>query len=302
VRRYVLHDIPLTAALNGEVHICTSRAGELGYYTAGQSRHIGPVQTQPVTPPLLFIHSVNAAASSYEVKPLYEHYGRKRRVYALDLPGFGFSERGARPYTPQLYCDAINDFVANVLRGGPVDAVALSLGSEFLAQAAVQKPTFFRTLAFISPTGMSRRDARPRGHDGLLRFLLNPTWSRLLYDTLTSRPSLKYLLSQLQAAPVDRGLLYYAYVTSHRPAAQYAPFAFIAGKLFTPGIFSTYEALTQPALAVYGQSRTSHYDLVDILHDKPNWRVAEFKQCRDLVHFDNLTGVIAQLDGLFARV
>jgi pimeloyl-ACP methyl ester carboxylesterase len=49
--------------------------------------------------PLLLIHSVNAAASAYEVRPLFDHYRGRRPVYALDLPGFGQSDRSDRLYS-----------------------------------------------------------------------------------------------------------------------------------------------------------------------------------------------------------
>ena len=63
----------------------TQAAGRLSYYyTPGKGR------------PLVLLHSINAAASSYEMKPLFEHYRGKRPVYALDLPGYGFSEHSPR--------------------------------------------------------------------------------------------------------------------------------------------------------------------------------------------------------------
>ena len=58
--------------------------------------------------PLLLLHSINAAASAYEMKPLFEHYSRERPVYALDFPGYGLSDRSARDYTPRLMTDAIH--------------------------------------------------------------------------------------------------------------------------------------------------------------------------------------------------
>jgi pimeloyl-ACP methyl ester carboxylesterase len=298
VRRYVQHNLPLTAALSGELRLFPSQAGQLAYYTAGHTPRSGP---RTLTP-LVFIHSVNAAASSFEMKPLYEHYAQERKVYALDLPGFGFSERGQRDYSPQLYSAAINEFIESELKGVAVDAVALSLGSEFLAMAATEEPRHFRSLTFISPTGMSKRDMAVRSNDALLRMLLAPAVSRLLYDTLTSRPGLQLFLREQQRGPLDRRLLHYAYITSHRPDAHYAPCYFLAGKLFTPSIFMAYQGLTQPALAIFGNSRYASHDMDDALHARPNWRAVEFRDSGALVHFDNPQGVITQMDRLFAKL
>ena len=45
-------------------------------------------------------------------------------MFALDLPGFGFSERSDRTYSPVLYRNAITDFLANVV-GEAADVVLL---------------------------------------------------------------------------------------------------------------------------------------------------------------------------------
>ena len=63
--------------------------------------------------PLLLIHSVNAAASAYEMRPIFEHYRSQRQVYALDLPGYGFSERTDLARTPEAYAGAIVDVLAH---------------------------------------------------------------------------------------------------------------------------------------------------------------------------------------------
>jgi pimeloyl-ACP methyl ester carboxylesterase len=296
MRRYVLHDVPLTGALSGRLGSCSSSVGHLGFYMAHRERHHSLFTTPVSAPPLLLLHSINAAASSYEVKPLFEYYARERSVYAMDLPGFGFSERGERRYTPKLYRDAINDFIATELHGTAVDAVALSLSAEFLALAAARRPEQFRSLTFITPTGMSRHDTQRRPNDAFLRMLLNPTWGRVFFDTITSRAGLQVSLGPLQKQPLDRGLLHYAYVSSHQPDAQYAPFYLLAGRLATPSIYDVYQSLTQPVLVISGQNSSARFDLAEALHARPNWRFAEFKQCGDLVHFDDPAGVIARLN------
>jgi pimeloyl-ACP methyl ester carboxylesterase len=298
MRRYILHDLPLTGALNGRIRTFMSSAGELAYYESLNVHHHGPLATPSTVPALVFIHDAGLASSSYEMRPLYEHYAHERSVYALDLPGYGFSHRAERAYTPGLYRDAILDFLTLELHGGPVDAVALSLGAEFLALAAEQHAELFRTLTFISPTGLSSQPARPRRHDTLYQLLSNPYWSRLIYDTLTSRYGLGYMMGKKQQRQPDYRLVHYAYITSHQPRAQIAPLQSLAGRLSSPDIFSVYQALALPILTVYGRSHRTHFDRVDHLHAKPNWRIAEFKQCGEYVHFDDPRGVIAQMDRL----
>ena len=52
----VSHELPLPAPLDAERHEVTGGAGRLAWYVAGDGA------------PLLLIHSVNAAASAYEVR------------------------------------------------------------------------------------------------------------------------------------------------------------------------------------------------------------------------------------------
>ena len=280
----------MTAALDGDLKSFKSRAGGLAYYANGPSKR--------GTAPLVFIHSINAAASSFEMKPLYDHYARERRVYALDLPGYGFSERSDRAYSPELMQLAITEFIEHELRGGPADVVALSLSCEFLALAAQTAPKLFRSLTFISPTGFSIKDTVDRRSDGLYDFLRVPLWSRPLYDLLTSRPSLRYFLQQSQKRPVNRGLVNYAYVTSHQPNAEWAPFHFLSGKLWTPTIFEAYENLSQPSVLIYGRGPYVRYDRADERRAKPNWKVISLENTGSLTHWDDVKGVARYVDKL----
>src|ERR1700754_2597481 len=116
---------PLTAA---RFDLTDPRVGRIACY--GET-HDGTTQ-----PPLLLIHSVNAAATAYEAKPLFEHYRSRRTVYALDLPGFGLSDRTERVYTPRLMTDAVLLTLREIRKrhgDARVDVVALSLSCEFAA-------------------------------------------------------------------------------------------------------------------------------------------------------------------------
>jgi pimeloyl-ACP methyl ester carboxylesterase len=125
-------------ALSGLLLNIPSKTGGLCAYVTGQGR------------PLLLVHTVNACASAAEVRTVFERMGQHRTVYAIDLPGYGNSERSDRLYTPRLMTDAILDLAAYIRTQHPeqaIDALAASLSCEFLARAAVEQPTTFRAFS-----------------------------------------------------------------------------------------------------------------------------------------------------------
>ncbi len=176
------HDMWLPKAIDADRQVFTSKAaGNLSYY----------VSMQASGRPLVLIHSINAAGSSYEMRPLFDHYRATRPVYALDLPGFGFSERADRIYTPELYQNAILQFLASQVDQA-ADVVALSLGSEFVMRAAVEQPDRFHSITLISPSGFS---ASPKANqtgtnDTLYEIFSFPLWARAFYDLIVTKPSI----------------------------------------------------------------------------------------------------------------
>lgn len=286
MRRNIWHDIPLTAALDGELRTLSSSAGEVAYY-AGPSAPEG-------ARPIFLIHSVNAAASAYEMKPLYDRFAGTRPVAAIDLPGFGFSERTQREYRPSLFVNAIIATMEHAFGGQPADVVALSLGGEFAALAAAQRPELFSSLTLIAPTG--QLVARPASTGANAALLLQRTQLGMpVFDTLVSRPSLHFFLQRVQRRGFDRGLLHYAYATSHQPNASEAPYYFIGGRLFTPDILKVYASLDLPCLALRAGNPGAGGQVAAAVAGKPNWHVVDWTdRCGSLAHFDDPDGV-AQL-------
>jgi pimeloyl-ACP methyl ester carboxylesterase len=286
------HQVPLPKALPADqTWIPCPPAGALNAYMdrLGSER------------PLLLIHSVNAAASAYEMRPLFQHYRGSRPVLALDLPGFGFSTRSDIDYSPALYVQAVLAGLQE-LGGAPADIIALSLGSEFTAQVALQRPDLVHSLTLISPTGLSRRpDAPPPNADrarNAQRLLSVRLWARPLYDLLTTRLVLRsYLQKSFTGAPPD-ALLDYAYATAHQPGAEHAPLAFISGKLFTPDAArSLYAQVATPTLVIYDRDAYVNFELLpELLRQNPAWRAERITPTLGLPHFEQLDATTQAID------
>lgn len=275
----------LKPALDADVRESRNRAGRLCYYVAGNG------------PPLLLIHSINAAGSAYEVKPIFDHYRESRTVYAPDLPGFGLSDRSAREYTIRLYVDAVHDIlevIAADREHSSIDALALSLSSEFLARAASEAPSRLRTLALITPTGFRKGSERLRGPDEstremrLLSSIVNvPLWRRALYKGLVTPRIIRYFLRRTWGSDnISEDLAAYDDLTTHQPGAEHAPLAFLSGRLFSGDIRNVYEHLELPVWLAHG-TRGDFKDFSEAgwARDRDNWRIQAFDSGA-LPHFE----------------
>jgi len=298
------HEIDLPPAVDAERRTFASReAGVLSYY----------VDRSAKGRPLVLIHSINAAGSPRELRPIFDHYRGQRPVYALDLPGFGYSDRTDRPYAPALYRDAILALLqTQVKEDGPVDLVALSLGSEFAASAALTQPELVRSVTMISPSGFTSRESKPAVQqasgqsisDWVLGLFRVRMWSQAFYDLLVTRPSIRFFLRMNFEGQVNEELVDYAYATSHRPGARFAPLHFVSGKLFTPNVReAVYESLTQPALVIYDYDPNVSFDeLPGVLKRCSNWHASRIVPTRGLPHWEKPSETFAALDSFWGSL
>ena len=275
------HDADLPPALGAERKtFVSSEAGRLSYYQDAGAHGI----------PLVLIHSVNAAASAFEMKPLFERFRGERPVYALELPGFGFSERTKRDYTPALFAEAVLEFLEHIRLGREderADVVALSLSSEFAARAALRAPERFNSLTLISPTGLDEQE-KEGGNEAFYKVASRPLWARAFYDLIATPASIHYFLQGSFVGEVPEDLERYSYLTSHQPGAEHVPLRFISGKLFTPQVREyVYERLDVPTLVVFDQDAFVGFEALPLLlNANRDVQAVRLTPTRGLPHFE----------------
>lgn len=256
--------------------------------------------------PLLLVHSINAAASAYEIRPIFNHYRTRRPTFALDLPGFGLSSRAQRDYSPELYSTCLIQFLREVV-GQPADVVALSLGSEFVARASLAEPDLFRSLVLVSPSGIGRKGSDtlatepPNAATIAHKLVANPITSRALFAPLVSRRSLRFFLSKSFYKPPPQAIIDYAYAEARQPGAHNAPLHFISGRLFTYNAHSAlYNKLTTPTLVLYDQDPNVSFDaLPELLDENRAIKAQRIANTRGLPHWDEPDATYAALDSFF---
>jgi pimeloyl-ACP methyl ester carboxylesterase len=118
----------------------TSR-GQMVYHESGQGA------------PLVFLHGVYVGASSYEWSKVYPHFAGTRQVLAVDLLGFGESERPDVILSAADHVRALVEFIRAKSGGERASIVASGLGAGFATILAAQHPEMVQRLILVMPVG-----------------------------------------------------------------------------------------------------------------------------------------------------
>jgi pimeloyl-ACP methyl ester carboxylesterase len=306
---------PLPPALPGEGLTLRGDFGRVHAYAAGPEPGAAATAT-----PLLLLHSVNAAASAAEVRPLYEGLSPTRAVLAPDLPGFGLSERSDRLYTPRLMTDAVHAAIEALCHrtgAAAVDVLGVSLGCEFVARAAAEAPARVRRVALVSPTGLRGRKRREGAEaaglgPGWVQTLLRGPgrapgrgsgWGAPLFRGLTRPDVIRYFLRRTWGSKdIDDALWRYDILATRVPGAEHAPLSFLAAALFSADITTVYERMPQPVWAVHGtRGDFTDYRGLAVLRTPQPWQVTVMRDTGALMYFERpaefLHGLRGFLDG-----
>ena len=99
---------------------------------------------------LVLLHGYGESLMSW--RAIADRLARRHRVVALDLPGFGLSDKPAGPYDLETTRRRVHDFIARWTEG-PVVIVGHSMGGEIAAAEAIADPVRIVAAVLISPAG-----------------------------------------------------------------------------------------------------------------------------------------------------
>lgn len=267
---------PDDGALGGEARFFDWKHGRIFYKTAGSGQ---------AGVPLIFIHGVGAGSSSFMWRKNFDVLALDFRVYAMDLLGFGFSDKpSTAPYSADLYVEQITDFIREVT-GSPVNIVASSLGAAYAIRVADEHPELIKAMVLNAPTGVDKLSTRP-GMSGAAFYglLQSPVLGTSFYNVMASERSIRdYSRKHLfyDHRRVTNRVVANFYATSHQPGAQHAIAAFLSGYLNTD-TRAAFSRLKQRVLLVWGKQdqTTPLTHAVSLLEANPDAHLEVFDYCR----------------------
>jgi pimeloyl-ACP methyl ester carboxylesterase len=269
---------PDDSALGGRPQFYPWKHGRIFYKVAGQHNPGNPI---------LFVHGVSAGASSFMWRKNFDDLAQTFNVYAIDLLGFGFSDKPATaPYSADLYVDQIADFIRDIT-GQPVNIIASSLSAAYSIRVADEHPELINSLILNSSVGYNTLNTRP-GMTGAAFYglLQSPVLGTSFYNVMASERSIReHARNNLFYDPrrVTNRFVANMYSTSHQEGAQYAIAAFVSGYLNTD-TRAAFSRLKQPVTLVCGkQDRSTPLSkAVEITSQNGNARLELFDRCRML--------------------
>jgi pimeloyl-ACP methyl ester carboxylesterase len=250
--------------------------------------------------PVVFVHSIHAAAWNAEwrhVMPALEEH----RCYALDLMGFGASDRPGVHYTAELYLQLLHDFLVAVV-GEPALLVGSSLGATYAVAVAADHPELARGVVAIGPAGISRLYRQGGAPFGAIETAFRaPVVGAALFKALVSRPSIRFFLKDIYAHGLDAEAETLYWLSANEPNARFAPAAFV-GMHLNWDIRTQIGQLECPLLIVWGTraSQTPYREAPQVQRLAPQAGFVAL-DCGDLPHEELPQQFVAALTAFSAQ-
>lgn len=190
--------------------------------------------------PLVLLHGLGGSIESWANN--IEYLSKKFRVFSLDLPGFGQSDKPDINYRMAFYRDFFVNFLKQ-LNLSRVSIVGSSLGGHIACEVAIAMPDLVDRLVLVSPAG-----ALPRSFKG------SPALKRYLkVTTARSVDEVRKALFAVDKKPVDESHARTVFQRFSEPNAREAFLSALRGSGTAPRLSARLDKISSPTLLIWGK-------------------------------------------------
>ena len=224
--------------------------------------------------PVLLMHGLGGSIESWANN--VDELAKSMRVIAIDLPGFGLSDKPKMNYTIKFYRGFAVQLLEQ-LRLGQASVVGSSLGGHVAAEVAISRPSLVKKLVLISPAGALPRSFR--GSPALWKYV------RVLHARSVGQ--VKQALSAVDGKPVDDSYAQLVYQKISMPGAKEAFLSALAGSANAPRLNSRLNRIKAPTLLLWGkEDYMIPVKFVEPFVEMKNCRIVMLENCGHRPHFE----------------
>lgn len=152
----------------------------------GQIRYIKKGQSSPV----LLLHDLTLGSSLYEYHKIINKLAKKHEVYAIDLLGYGLSEKPNLTYTNYLYVQLVTDFTKQVIKR-KTSIVASNDAAPIAIMACQNDADIIDKIISINPQDLYSLSQIPNSKSKLLKRIYNlPILGTFLFNLKACKKSI----------------------------------------------------------------------------------------------------------------
>lgn len=218
------------------VHKLAVRNINMAYIDEGQSDEV-----------LVLVHGLGTYAKGWlrNIEPLSKHY----RVIAVDLPGYGKSDKGYYEYTMDFNAQVLVELL-DALEIEKATFVGHSMGGQISMTIALNYPERVNKLVLISPAGFERFDD---GEGAWMTGVMTPELVRdtpirsidvnLRYNFYETPPESEFLITERIQLRGAKDFERYCYAVSKNVEAMINGY-----------VYDKLDKITQPTLVLWGEN------------------------------------------------
>ena len=253
--------------------------------------------------PILLVHDLDPASSSYEWCKLIKKLEKKHTVYTIDLLGCGRSEKPYLTYTNYLYVQLLLDFIKNVIKE-KTTVVATGSSAPFTIMAANMESEQFENLIFINPQSLQACDRTPERMTRIQKCLLElPIVGTFAYNMMMSHCTIDenfrntyFARPQLISSKLED--LYFESAHANQSHGKYL-LASILGNYTTISIKHVLSKLDVPVMLIGGRNcKDSASILESYVHYNSSFETVTLSNCKMLPQLETPDRILAILDSV----
>ena len=241
--------------------------------------------------PVLLLHSLSIGSSHREWSEVFDALSKRYKVYAIDLPGYGYSDKPKITYTAFLYSALIKDFIENEI-GEETSIIAANGSAMFAVIAGKLFPDFISSIVAISPGGINDKMAE-NSNFKKRTFMELPLKGTLQYNLKTSKKAIRKFFEEYgfyAKEKISDDLVNSFYISAHTEAgdARYAYASFVTDYM-NMDIKQYITGLSIPLTIVWGEENTIFdTDAAQTVKDLVPWaKFYVFEKTKLFPHIEN---------------